>query len=284
MTPTPTERASRGPRFLRVALVAATLAASTALLSLTPQHAQAQGDRDPGEQDQDALIALYRATNGDNWTNNAKWLSGAPLGEWYGVRTNPDGRVTELYLGHNELRGDIPPDLNSLTSLVAMDLSANRLTGEIPADLADLEDLQEFYLGSNDLLGEIPPQLGQLGSLRVLDLSGNILEGDIPRELGDLSRLHWRETGAVRSSPSPPPLASQAAATPSEVGNQRRWGRLPSSARRCGRQSASPRRRSRSRRSRRLEAGSRVKRASSETVTSGVAQRSSSVSLRRFGR
>ena len=169
--------------------MAATLAASTALLSLSPQHAQAQGDHDPVEQDRDALIAVYRATNGDDWTNSAKWLSAAPLGEWYGVRTNPDGRVTELYLGHNELSGDIPPGLSSLTSLVVLDLSANRLTGEIPADLADLEHLQELYLGFNDLLGEIPSQLGRLWNLRVLDLQMNILEGDIPGELGDLGSL-----------------------------------------------------------------------------------------------
>ena len=46
------------------------------------------------ETDREALVALYNATNGENWRkNNDNWLSDAPLGEWYGVNTNDDGRV-----------------------------------------------------------------------------------------------------------------------------------------------------------------------------------------------
>ena len=96
-------------------------------------------------------------------------------------------------------------------------------------------------------------------------------------------RNRWRETGAVRSSSPRLPVASAAAAIPSPVANQRRCGRSPRTASRCGRQSAKLRRRSRASRSRRLETGSRVKSASSETVASGVAQRSSSASSRLVG-
>ena len=41
-----------------------------------------------------ALVALYEETDGDNWENNSNWLSDAPLGEWFGVTTDDDGRVT----------------------------------------------------------------------------------------------------------------------------------------------------------------------------------------------
>ena len=62
-------------------------------------------DADERLPDLDTLVALYHATDGANWTNNRNWLSEAPLGEWFGVTTDPNGRVTELQLEHNQLRG-----------------------------------------------------------------------------------------------------------------------------------------------------------------------------------
>ena len=38
--------------------------------------------------DREALVALYDATGGTNWTNNTNWLSNEPLSEWYGVETD----------------------------------------------------------------------------------------------------------------------------------------------------------------------------------------------------
>ena len=35
--------------------------------------------------DRAALVALYRDTDGANWTDNINWLSDAPIGEWHGV-------------------------------------------------------------------------------------------------------------------------------------------------------------------------------------------------------
>ena len=51
--------------------------------------------------DLEALVALYNATDGENWNIDVKsgnWLSDAPLGEWSSVTTNNDGRVTALVL------------------------------------------------------------------------------------------------------------------------------------------------------------------------------------------
>ena len=56
----------------------------------------------------DALSALYDGTGGPNWKNKTNWLSFAPLGEWYGVTTDADGRVTELNLEDNNLSGTVP--------------------------------------------------------------------------------------------------------------------------------------------------------------------------------
>ena len=46
------------------------------------------------ETDRETLVALYNATDGENWNESNNWLSDAPLGEWEGVTTDSDGRVT----------------------------------------------------------------------------------------------------------------------------------------------------------------------------------------------
>ena len=49
--------------------------------------------------DRAALVALYNATGGANWTNNTNWLSTTePVGNWHGV-TVSGGRVTVASLG-----------------------------------------------------------------------------------------------------------------------------------------------------------------------------------------
>ena len=46
------------------------------------------------QRDRAALVALYEATDGANWDDHTGWLSDAPLGDWYGVTTDAEGRVT----------------------------------------------------------------------------------------------------------------------------------------------------------------------------------------------
>ena len=47
-----------------------------------------------------ALVAIYDATDGDNWTDNTNWKTEEPVGEWYGV-TVENGVVTGLELFDN---------------------------------------------------------------------------------------------------------------------------------------------------------------------------------------
>ena len=178
--------------------------------------------------DRAALVALYNATDGANWRNN--WLSNAPIGEWHGVTTDSDGRVTHLdlqynrltggipaelgsltnlkwlYLNNNQLTGGIPAELGSLTNLERLDLSSNRLSGEIPAELGSLTNLVRLWLGGNQLTGEIPEELGNLSNLERLDLSSNRLSGEIPEELGNLTNLEYLDlsnnqlTGCIPAS------------------------------------------------------------------------------------
>ena len=134
--------------------------------------------------DREALVALYNATDGENWNESDNWLSDAPLGEWEGVVTNDDRRITELQLHTNDLSGEIPPELGSLSNLTALNLNNNDLGGEIPAELGSLSNLSYLYLNDNDLSGEIPAELGSLSNLEWLLLNNNDLSGAILAELG----------------------------------------------------------------------------------------------------
>ena len=94
-----------------------------------------------------------------------------------------------LDLGHNQLTGGIPSEFTSLTNLRSLDLGQNQLTGGIPSEFTSLTNLRSLDLGQNQLTGSIPPSLASLGELRRLDLSDNDLAGDIPAELSSLQYL-----------------------------------------------------------------------------------------------
>ena len=85
--------------------------------------------------DLEVLEAFYDTTGGAGWTNSTNWKTSAPLGEWYGVRTGPGGRVTRLDLGENQLTGQIPPFLGNLSNLTTLSLWDNQLSGPIPPEL-----------------------------------------------------------------------------------------------------------------------------------------------------
>ena len=153
---------------------------------LAAADAAAQGSF---EMDRAALEALYDATGGPTWVNSTNWKTSAPLGEWYGVETDADGRVTQLVLMENGLTGPIPAALASLVNLETLDLRNNGLTGPIPVALASLVNLEWLQLGGNALTGPIPATLASLVNLKKLDLWGNALTGPIPDWLGSLVNL-----------------------------------------------------------------------------------------------
>ena len=124
--------------------------------------------------DRATLVAIYDATDGPNWGHNGNWLTDAPLGEWYGVRTHDrTGRVDGLNLGSNGLKGPIPPEVGNLAYLDQLSLGDNGLKGSIPPEVGNLAHLEGLFLHDNDLSGPIPQSFLQLGSLQVLSIRGN---------------------------------------------------------------------------------------------------------------
>ena len=112
--------------------LAAFLTATLALAcsSATPRAGDVNTDRA-------ALAALYNATNGSGWQYDTNWLSNQPLGEWEGVSTDADGRVTDLRLGDNQLSGSIPSELGNLANLEWLYLRDNQFSGCVPVKLLD---------------------------------------------------------------------------------------------------------------------------------------------------
>ena len=156
--------------------------------------------------DRVALETLYDATGGPSWTDNTNWKTSARLGEWYGVRTDDDGRVTRLRLARNDLTGPIPAVLNRLANLRGLWLSRNDLAaGPIPAWVSSLTRLEELGLGNTNRTGSIPGSLGSLAGLRWLDLRANDLTGPIPAELGRHRQLRGLQLGGNDLTPGPIP-------------------------------------------------------------------------------
>ncbi len=145
-------------------------------------------------EDREVLVQLYNALDGENWNNNANWLTELPIRQWHGVTNDASGRVTRLLLESNGLAGALPKELGSLSNLKRLELANNYLTGEIPRELGNLSDLETLLLGSNNpntggVTGGIPKELGSLSSLKRLELVMNKIAGEIPAELGNLTSL-----------------------------------------------------------------------------------------------
>ncbi len=190
----------------------------------------------PAESDRAALVALYNATDGDNWVNNSNWLSEKPLGQWHGVTADNEGRVIRLKFADNRLdgmlpreignlrkleelasygqdqpslSGPIPPELGRLTNLQILSISSTSLSGSIPPELGRLTNLQILSISSTSLSGSIPPELGRLSSLRSLVLNRSLLSGSIPPELGRLTNLRYLNLNSNTLSGSIPPELGQ---------------------------------------------------------------------------
>ena len=262
MQDTPLVHAGRGDSDPNASGLVTGVAEGTATITASAGSGQGTAEITVMDPDRAVLVALYEATDGPNWLNNEGWLTDAPLGEWYGVETDGQGRVTGLNLGgtwnpetgwernnvtgsipselgnlselrwldlvFNRLTGPIPPELGNLANLQRLSLLSNELTGPIPSELGNLTNLTQLQLSSNDLTGPIPPELVSLANLTVLDLSLNELTGPIPPWLGSLANLQTLSLyNNVLTGPIPPELGHLTNLESLLLGNNDLWGPIP---------------------------------------------------------
>lgn len=139
--------------------------------------------------EREALIALYKATDGDNWTNNANWCSDKPISEWYGINVNGLGLIEDIWLSSNNLSGKIPSEIGNLKETRSIFLDYNKLEGTIPESITNLTKLESFRVYSNQLNGIIPENIGNLSELKELHIGVNKLSETIPKSIGKLKKL-----------------------------------------------------------------------------------------------
>jgi hypothetical protein len=106
--------------------------------------------------EREALIALYRATDGNHWKGHAGWLGDVGTEcEWQGVTCTPDSEgsmvVEALDVGDNNLTGTIPESLGRLTHVEWLYIYGNHLKGVLPEAL-----IQRWLSGTLEISAEEP--------------------------------------------------------------------------------------------------------------------------------
>ncbi|KAH7511151.1 hypothetical protein FEM48_ZijujUnG0040000 [Ziziphus jujuba var. spinosa] len=91
-----------------------------------------------------------------------------------------------LKLDNNDLTGFVPTTIGGLQKLQGLYLNGNKLQGFIPSEICKLDSLVDLFLANNKLSGSIPECLGNLDSLRTLSLNSNGLNSTIPNALFSL--------------------------------------------------------------------------------------------------
>ena len=166
------------------------------------------------EEDRVALVALYTATNGDNWDNNTGWSVPGSSGDnpcgWYGITcNNTNDRVTEINFDNNHFQGSLPAEIGNLTALTKLNMTGGSngiytetlLNGILPTELGNLVELEYLQLGKNHFSGQLPESLGNLIKLKTLDLNYvpfdvgfdriGELNGGIPSSFQNLKNLEY---------------------------------------------------------------------------------------------
>lgn len=110
------------------------------------------------------------------------FLSDNQISDFEAPLTNSGLEV--IYLGDNNLTGEMPSWLGNLDRLRVLSLSSNKLVGGIPSSLRNAQRLEDLWIHKNMLSGQLPAWLSEL-PLRHLSVADNRFSGEIPQSLAE---------------------------------------------------------------------------------------------------
>ena len=119
--------------------------------------------------ERDALIAIYNALGGDNWTNNENWCTDKPVEDWYGIQVDASGNIVSIDLCGNNLKGNIPKEIGVFSKLTYLNFQANNNITSLPDEIAELHSLEQLYLDSQ--LCPWNPNIYKLSNLRIINMT-----------------------------------------------------------------------------------------------------------------
>ncbi|MEL6806033.1 MAG: hypothetical protein AAFO91_19915, partial [Bacteroidota bacterium] len=91
---------------------------------------------------------------------------------------------------NNNMRGQLPHEVLSLTNLVRLNLRDNTLQGTVPSEgLEKLTLLKELNLAVNKLKGTIPSATTLLPQIEILEYAENSMGGTLPEDISRLTKL-----------------------------------------------------------------------------------------------
>ncbi|XP_075480238.1 LOW QUALITY PROTEIN: receptor kinase-like protein Xa21 [Primulina tabacum] len=98
-------------------------------------------------------------------------------------------QLSALYIGDNQIHGNIPSGIQNLIGLTNIDFENNFLEGPIPWGIGKLIKVRQIFMGGNELTNEVPASLANLTLLNDVDLSYNNLGGTMPQSLSNCTNL-----------------------------------------------------------------------------------------------
>ncbi|KAM0870968.1 hypothetical protein ACQ4PT_039698 [Festuca glaucescens] len=160
------------------------------------------------------LNALFTSMNSPGQLRGWQVNGGDPCGEsWQGI-TCSGSAVTAIKLPSLGLSGTLAYNMNTMGSLVELDMSQNNLgggqqipynlpnkklqrlnlagnqfTGNVPYSISTMPKLQYLNINHNQLQGNMTDIFPNLPSLTTVDLSFNSLTGDLPQSFTSLTSL-----------------------------------------------------------------------------------------------
>jgi hypothetical protein len=158
-----------------------------------------------------ALVDIYNAAGGPNWTSQGNWLTGK-VSTWSGV-TVWGNRVRKLTVGPNNMIGTLSSSIGNLTALDTVQINGNsatdvcNLTGSVPATLWNDTNISRLQVKFTNITGGIPSTgISKMHKLYEINFQGTPIGGTIPDSLfllPSIGRAYLHQaslTGAVPST------------------------------------------------------------------------------------